>query len=61
MAKNFRFVLRDTVSISALRTGTTAATGLPSFTTTIGSFLALRAYSESGLEGCLISIFFIVQ
>jgi hypothetical protein len=40
IARNLRFVLRDTVSSSAFRIGTTAAKGFPPFTTIIGSFLA---------------------
>src|SRR5262245_42154575 len=40
IARNLRFVLRDTVSSSAFRIGTTAAKGLPFFTTITGSFLA---------------------
>src|SRR5215510_10329775 len=40
IARNLRFVLRDTVSSSAFRIGTTAAKGFPFFTTITGSFLA---------------------
>src|SRR5215470_3655510 len=40
IARNLRFVLRDTVSASAFRIGTTAAKGFPRFTTITGSFLA---------------------
>src|SRR5262245_10783991 len=40
IARNLRFVLRDTVTSSAFRIGTTAAKGFPRFTTITGSFLA---------------------
>src|SRR5262245_8003469 len=40
IARNLRFVLRDTVSSSAFRIGTTAAKGFPRFTIITGSFLA---------------------
>jgi hypothetical protein len=61
MAKNFRLVLRETVSASALGTGTTATIGLPFFMTTIGSFFTFCAYSDSGAEAFVISIFFIIR
>src|SRR5262245_26871495 len=40
MDRNLSLVLRETVSASALRTGTTAAIGFPFFMTTIVSFFA---------------------
>ena len=59
IAKNFLFVLRETVSTSALRRGTTAATGFPFLTTTIGFFFASRAYWDNGPDAFAISTFFI--
>src|SRR5262245_6230144 len=60
MARNLSLALRETVSASALRTGTTAASGFPFFMTTIVSFFAFRAYSDSGAQAFVISIFFII-
>src|SRR5262249_302604 len=50
MARNLSLVLRETVSVPRLGTGTTAAIGFPFFMTTIGSFFAFCAYSDSGAE-----------
>ena len=52
MARNFRLVLRDTVSSSALRIGTTAAKGLPPLTTMIGVFRAFCTFPLSSVK-CL--------
>ena len=54
IARNLRFVLRDTVSSSAFRIGTTAAKGLPFFTTMTGSFLAFWAYFDNGSDVSLV-------
>ena len=59
IAKNLRFVLRDTVSSSAFRIGTTAAKGFPLFTTITGSFLAFWAYFDKGSDAFFNSIFVI--
>ena len=56
IARNLRFVLRDTVSSSAFRIGTTAAKGLPFFTTITGSFLAFWAYFDNGSDAFFNSI-----
>src|SRR5262245_11203233 len=61
MARNLSLVLRETVSVSALGTGTTAAIGFPFCMTTIGSFFAFYAYSDSGAEALVISIFLIIR
>jgi hypothetical protein len=50
IARNLRFVLRDNVSSSAFRIGTTAAKGFPFFTTITGSFLAFWAYFDNGSD-----------
>ena len=59
--RNLRLVLSATVSSSAFRIGTTAANGFPRLITMIGSFLALSAYSDSGLEAFLNRTFVIAR
>jgi hypothetical protein len=56
IARNFRFVLRETVSSSAFRLGTTAAKGFPFFTTITGSLLAFWAYFDNGADAFFNSI-----
>jgi hypothetical protein len=56
IARNLRFVLRDTVSSSAFRNGTTAAKRFPFLTTITGSFLAFWAYFDNGSDAFFNSI-----
>ena len=56
IARNLRFVLRDTVSSSAFRIGTTAAKGFPLFTTITGCFLAFWVYFDKGSDAFFNSI-----